>query len=132
LGVAAWLPAASATAQLADVGGSKDHPSIKRYTDKTDIKSESAQALREIATLLEQDPELTLHVVGHTDNVGGDAYNMDLSRRRASAVVTALASQHGIDAARLKPAGVGPLAPVARNDGEEGRARNRRVELVKR
>jgi OmpA-OmpF porin, OOP family len=101
-------------------------------TDKTDIKPESAQTLVEIARLLEQDPRLTLHVVGHTDNVGGDDYNMDLSRRRAAAVVAALASQHGINAARLKPSGVGPLAPVASNDADEGRAKNRRVELVKR
>jgi outer membrane protein OmpA-like peptidoglycan-associated protein len=101
-------------------------------TDKTDIKPESAPTLKEIAALLKQDPKLLLFVVGHTDNVGGDDYNMDLSRRRATSVVTALTSQHGIDAKRLKPAGVGLLAPVAPNDTEEGRAKNRRVELVKR
>jgi OmpA-OmpF porin, OOP family len=101
-------------------------------TDKTEIKPESSETLSEIAALLKQDPKLTLHVVGHTDNVGGDDYNMDLSRRRAAAVVSALASQHGIAAGRLKPAGVGPLAPVASNDGDDGRAKNRRVELVKR
>jgi outer membrane protein OmpA-like peptidoglycan-associated protein len=101
-------------------------------TDKTDIKPESAPTLKEIAALLKQDPKLLLFVVGHTDNVGGDDYNMDLSRRRATSVVTALASQHGIDPRRLKPAGVGLLAPVAPNDTEDGRAKNRRVELVKR
>jgi OmpA-OmpF porin, OOP family len=101
-------------------------------TDKTDLKPESAQTLTEIAALLKQDPKLTLHVVGHTDNVGGDSYNMDLSRRRAAAVVAALGSQHGIASGRLQAAGVGPLAPVASNDAEDGRAKNRRVELVKR
>jgi OmpA-OmpF porin, OOP family len=57
---------------------------------------------------------------------------MELSRRRATSVVTALTSQHRIDPKRLKPAGVGLLAPVAANHTEEGRAKNRRVELVKR
>lgn len=101
-------------------------------TDKTDIKPESVPTLKEIAALLKQDPSLTLHVVGHTDNVGGDDYNMELSRRRAAAVVAALTSQYSVDVKRLKPAGVGPLSPVAANDAEDGRSKNRRVELVKR
>ncbi len=101
-------------------------------TDKTDIKPESTATLTEIAALLKQDPKLALYVVGHTDNVGGEDYNLDLSRRRAAAVVTALTSKHGIDVKRLKPSGVGLLAPVAPNDTEDGRAKNRRVELVKR
>jgi OmpA-OmpF porin, OOP family len=100
-------------------------------TDKTDIKPESAETLKEIATLLKQDPKLSLLVVGHTDNVGGYDYNMKLSDRRAAAVVQALTAQHGIDAKRLRPAGVGMLAPVTTNDSEDGRAKNRRVELVK-
>lgn len=100
-------------------------------TDKTDLKPESTPTLKEIAALLKQDPSLAVHVVGHTDNAGGHDYNMDLSRRRAAAVVAALTSQHGVDAKRLKPAGVGPLAPVAPNDRDDGRTKNRRVELVK-
>jgi OOP family OmpA-OmpF porin len=100
-------------------------------TDKTDIKPESADTLKEIATLLAQDPKLSLHVVGHTDNVGTYDYNIKLSDRRAAAVVQALSTQHGIDPKRLRPAGVGMLAPVAANDTDEGRAKNRRVELVK-
>jgi OOP family OmpA-OmpF porin len=59
-------------------------------------------------------------------------HNLDLSKRRAAAVVQALVADHGISADRLTPRGVGPLAPVASNDSEEGRALNRRVELVKR
>jgi OmpA-OmpF porin, OOP family len=100
-------------------------------TDKTDIKPESAPTISEIAKLLKQDPKLTMYVVGHTDNVGGYEYNMGLSERRAAAVVKELTGKHGIQAARLKAAGAGPLAPVAPNDSDPGRAKNRRVELVK-
>ncbi|MGH7630728.1 MAG: OmpA family protein [Gemmatimonadales bacterium] len=100
-------------------------------TDKTDLKPESAPTLAEIAKFLEQEPTLTLYVVGHTDNVGGYQYNMGLSERRAAAVVKELTGKYGVRPARLKPAGAGPIAPVAPNDSEEGRAKNRRVELVK-
>jgi OOP family OmpA-OmpF porin len=99
--------------------------------DKTDLKPESAPTIAEIAKLLKQDPKLTMYVVGHTDNVGGYEYNMGLSQRRAAAVVKELTGKHGIQAARLKAAGAGPIAPVAANDGDPGRAKNRRVELVK-
>jgi OmpA-OmpF porin, OOP family len=100
-------------------------------TDKTDLKPESTPTISEIAKLLKQDPKLTMYVVGHTDNVGGYEYNMGLSERRAAAVVKELTGKHGIQAARLKAAGAGPLAPVAPNDNDPGRAKNRRVELVK-
>lgn len=99
-------------------------------TDKADVKPESQAALVEIAKLLKQDAALKLLVVGHTDNAGNFDYNLDLSRRRAQAVVQALVATHGADAARLKPWGVGYSAPVASNRAEDGRARNRRVELV--
>jgi outer membrane protein OmpA-like peptidoglycan-associated protein len=72
-----------------------------------------------------------LHVVGHTDNVGTLASNMDLSKRRADAVAKVLTAKYSIAALRLGAQGVGSLAPVASNDAEEGRAKNRRVELVK-
>ncbi len=98
---------------------------------KADFKPESDPALKEIARLLQQDPSLKLYVVGHTDNVGQFEANMDLSRRRAIAVTQALTTKYGIEAARLSAQGDGPTAPVASNDSEEGRARNRRVELVK-
>jgi OmpA-OmpF porin, OOP family len=101
-------------------------------TDKADLKPESQPTLQEIAKLLQQDPALKLHIVGHTDNVGAFDYNIGLSQRRAAAVVKDLTAAHGIAAARLRPAGVGMLAPVAPNDTEDGRAKNRRVELVKR
>jgi flagellar motor protein MotB len=99
-------------------------------TGKSDIKAESAAALAEIAKLLGRDARLKLHVVGHTDSTGALAANIDLSRRRAQSVVTALTTTHKIAADRLRPDGVGPLAPVANNATEGGRAKNRRVELV--
>ena len=100
-------------------------------TGKADVKPESDAALKEIAKLLQQDPKLKLHVVGHTDNVGTLASNMDLSGRRADAVAKVLTTKYNIAALRLSAQGVGPLAPVASNDSEDGCAKNRRVELVK-
>ncbi|MCW5774467.1 MAG: DUF4892 domain-containing protein [Rhodospirillaceae bacterium] len=100
--------------------------------NKAEIKPESAGTLGEIAKLLQGNSALKLYVVGHTDAVGALAYNKDLSEKRAAAVVAWLAAKHGIARDRLVPAGVGPLAPVATNATEEGRAKNRRVELVVR
>lgn len=100
-------------------------------TNKSEVKPDSKPALDEIAKLLKQDPGLKLKVVGHTDGTGSHDANMKLSQARGEAVVQALVSQHGIAPSRLKGYGVGPLAPVATNDTDEGRAKNRRVELVK-
>ncbi len=99
--------------------------------NKADVKPESEPALKEITTLLQQDAKLKLYVVGHTDNVGGLDYNMKLSQQRAEAVVKELVSKYKVAPDRLKAGGVGPLAPVASNDTEDGKAKNRRVELVK-
>jgi OmpA-OmpF porin, OOP family len=100
-------------------------------TGKAEVKPESDAALKEIAKLLQQDSQLKLYVVGHTDNVGTLASNMDLSRRRADAVTQVLTTKYGVASARLSAQGDGPTAPVASNDSEDGRAKNRRVELVK-
>ncbi len=100
-------------------------------TGKADIKPDSEPTLAEIAKMLKAQPALKLHVVGHTDNVASLELNLKLSKARAEAVVQALSVRHGVAAARLIPHGVGPVAPVASNDGEAGRAKNRRVELVK-
>lgn len=100
-------------------------------TGRSEVKPDSRPALEEIAKLLKADPALKLKVVGHTDMTGPMDANLKLSQARAEAVVQALVGQHGIAAARLKGHGVGPLAPVASNDTEEGRAKNRRVDLVK-
>lgn len=100
-------------------------------TNKAVLKPESTAALLEVKKLLAGDPSLKLWVVGHTDSVGSLDANMKLAQARAEAVVAALTTAHGIAPARLKGYGVGSLAPVASNDAEEGRAKNRRVELVK-
>jgi outer membrane protein OmpA-like peptidoglycan-associated protein len=100
-------------------------------TGKSILKPESLSTLQEIAKLLKADPALKLYVVGHTDNVGGFDANIKLSMDRAAAVINALVTQHSVTAARLKAFGDGPTAPVASNEKEEGRALNRRVELVK-
>ena len=97
---------------------------------EAEVKPQSEEELGEIAKLLGQDPKLNLYMVGHTDNVGTFSSNMDLSQRRAEAVVKTLVAKHGIDTKRLHPVGVGPLAPVASNKTAEGRAKNRRVEIV--
>jgi OmpA-OmpF porin, OOP family len=99
-------------------------------TNKSDVKPESDSALGEIAKLMKAEANLKLHVVGHTDNVGGLASNMDLSKRRAQSVVDALVKKYSIAPARLIANGVAYLAPVASNANEDGRALNRRVELV--
>lgn len=99
-------------------------------TNSAEVKAESAPALAEIAKLLATDPKLRLLVVGHTDSVGTYEANLDLSARRARAVVQALATRHGADARRLVPVGVSFASPVASNRSEDGRAKNRRVQLV--
>lgn len=93
------------------------------------IKPESAPTLAEVATLLISQPALSLTIVGHTDSQGGADYNLDLSQRRAASVVDALVTQYGIDAGRLASSGAGMTQPIDTNDTEEGRAKNRRVEL---
>jgi outer membrane protein OmpA-like peptidoglycan-associated protein len=98
-------------------------------TGKSVVKPESNPTLEQIAKLLVQEPKLLLYVVGHTDNVGALEMNLKLSSDRADAVVKALTGR-GVAATRLKPFGAGPMSPVESNRTEEGRAKNRRVELV--
>jgi OOP family OmpA-OmpF porin len=100
-------------------------------TGKADIKPESDATLKEIAKLLQGAPALKLYVVGHTDNQGALEMNMDLSRKRADAVLAALTAKYAVPAGRLRSFGCGPYSPVASNDSEDGRGKNRRVELVK-
>jgi len=95
------------------------------------LRPESTPVLEEIASALKDNSTWKLHVNGHTDNVGGDAYNLDLSNRRADAVKRALVTQYHIEPARLDPNGFGATQPKEPNDTPQGRARNRRVELVR-
>lgn len=98
--------------------------------DKADIRAESQPQIAELGALLKGNPKLRVLIVGHTDGKGAFDYNLSLSQRRAQAVADALTSGHGVERARLTPAGAGMAAPVATNRTEEGRAKNRRVEIV--
>jgi OOP family OmpA-OmpF porin len=100
-------------------------------TGKADVKPESKAALAEMAKLLQQDAQLKVYVVGHTDNQGVLAQNVDLSQKRAEAVIKALSADYKVDAKRLSAKGIASYAPVASNDADAGRQLNRRVELVK-
>jgi len=113
---------------LAD-SGHVEVPGIFFDTAKSDIKPESQPAIQEVVKMLQASPAVKVWVVGHTDNVGTADANVALSNARAASVVKALAAA-GIDARRLTPHGDGPFAPVSANTTDEGRARNRRVELV--
>lgn len=97
--------------------------------DKDTIKPESEPVLKEIVKAMTDNPDWKLRVDGHTDNIGGDAHNLDLSKRRAASVKTALVERYHISADRLTTNGFGASSPIDRNDTLEGRARNRRVEL---
>jgi len=101
-------------------------------TDKATLKAESAPTLAEMAKWLKTNTDAKVFIVGHTDMQGSAERNQKLSRERASAVIFSLAKEHGIAANRLIAEGVGPLAPVASNGNDAGRAKNRRVEMVLR
>ena len=101
-------------------------------TGKSTLKPESKPTLEEINKLLKANPDLKLYVVGHTDNTGAYDSNIKLSMDRAASVVNALVSQYSINISRLMACGDGPTSPVDTNDTEEGKALNRRVELVKK
>jgi outer membrane protein OmpA-like peptidoglycan-associated protein len=99
-------------------------------TGKATIRPDSEPVLKELLDLLQKQPDWSLMVAGHTDNFGTDAVNVPLSHQRAEAVVTWLSAK-GVDRWRLVPGGFGSRKPLADNGTEEGRAKNRRVDLVK-
>lgn len=98
--------------------------------NKMTLKPDAAPVIAQVVKLMKDNPTLKLEVVGYTDNVGGRDYNVKLSGSRAAAVTAAVVGQ-GIAAGRLNAAGHGPDEPIADNGTDEGRAKNRRVELVK-
>jgi len=100
-------------------------------TGKSIIRDESKPIIDQIVQMMKSNPDLKIGVEGHTDNVGTPASNKTLSEARAKSVVSAIAAQ-GVSADRLSPAGFGQDKPVADNGTEEGRAQNRRVELVRK
>jgi OmpA-OmpF porin, OOP family len=99
-------------------------------TAKSELKPESDAAVAEIAKMLKAQPTLKVYIVGHTDMAGDAAANLKLSQARAQSVVNELVTKHTIAPARLVAFGAGPYAPVASNRDDDGRAKNRRVELV--
>jgi outer membrane protein OmpA-like peptidoglycan-associated protein len=123
------VDAAAMATSIAD-NGSVAIYGINFDTASSVIKPDSEPAIDEIAKLLTGNPTLKVYIVGHTDMVGDAASNVKLSQARAQSVITALVSKHGIAAVRLIAFGNGPYAPVASNKTDDGRAKNRRVELV--
>ena len=121
---------AKAMADGLTAAGHVEVPGIFFDTGKSVLKPESDAALKEIAKLLQANPTMKVWVVGHTDAVGSPESNLALSNARAAAVIQALTQKNGVDPKRLAPFGNGPYAPTASNKSEEGRAKNRRVELV--
>lgn len=123
------IPAAELKQAIDTVG--KVALSVNFATDKTDILPSSQPQIDQVLQLLTDDPALNLAIGGHTDNSGDKGHNQRLSEGRAQSVVAALVAK-GISPSRLTAKGFGDSQPVAGNDSEEGKARNRRVELVKR
>ena len=99
-------------------------------TGKSEVKPESADALKVIAEYLNANKAQKVLIVGHTDNTGDFDMNISLSKDRADAVMKKLIAEYAVAENQLKPYGAGPIAPVASNSTEEGRAQNRRVEIV--
>lgn len=99
--------------------------------DKADVKAESQQQLAQIAALMNNNADLRLRITGHTDSQGGAEYNQKLSQRRADAIVASLVGNYALASSRLSAQGMGASEPIASNDSDEGRAKNRRVELVR-
>ena len=98
--------------------------------DKAALQRSSEEQLQNVLTLLVENPEISFEIQGHTDGDGGEDYNLELSQRRAESVLTYLVL-FGIDPARLRAKGYGESVPVAPNDTDDNKAKNRRVELVK-
>jgi outer membrane protein OmpA-like peptidoglycan-associated protein len=99
--------------------------------NKADIRPESHGTLNDIATVLKENPSVSVMIIGHTDSDGNDALNLDLSKRRAESVRSELTSKFGIDVSRIQTEGAGESKPVAPNDTPSNKAMNRRVEFVK-
>jgi OmpA-OmpF porin, OOP family len=99
--------------------------------DKADVKAESQQQLAQIGALMNDNADLKLTITGHTDNQGSADYNQRLSQLRADAIVASLVNGYSVASNRLVAKGMGATAPIASNDSDDGRAKNRRVELLK-
>jgi len=119
----------AAIASALDTSGRAILYGVKFATDSDQITPDSVEVLKSAAKVLAAKPSLKVKVRGYTDSINTDAYNLDLSKRRAQAVATWLAA-HGVDGARLTVEGLGEADPVADNATVQGRSLNRRVELA--
>jgi OmpA-OmpF porin, OOP family len=99
--------------------------------NKDVVKSESYGTIKEIAAVLNENPNVKIKIVGHTDSDGDDKSNLDLSKRRGASVKNVLVKEFGIDAARIETDGKGEIEPIAKNDSGVNKALNRRVEFIK-
>jgi outer membrane protein OmpA-like peptidoglycan-associated protein len=115
---------------LADTGRT-DIYTIYFSFNSDEIRDESEPTLRDLAEVLKRHPDWKLSIGGHTDAIGGDARNLELSKHRSAAVKNALVARFGVNATRLATDGYGKSRPIETNETPEGRARNRRVELVR-
>lgn len=120
----------SPIAKALNASGKVDVYGFQFDTGKAVLKEGSKATLQELGRVLQDNPTLTIEVVGHTDDVGGADANQKLSEARATAVTEALAQGSAIDPGRMTPRGQGQGAPVAPNTTEANRAKNRRVEIV--
>jgi OOP family OmpA-OmpF porin len=129
-----FCPDSSAGAVVDAFGCEKDAAIVLRgvnfHTDSDELTEQSLTILDGVAATLLANPEIRVQVAGHTDSQGEDVYNKDLSERRAASVVNYLQGK-GVSSDNLNAAGYGEEQPVATNDTAEGRAANRRVELVR-
>jgi outer membrane protein OmpA-like peptidoglycan-associated protein len=124
-------PDADDMAKQLEENGKVDIYGIYFDVDKTFIKAESNPTLEQVAKLMKANPNLSLKINGHTDNTGSIEHNMKLSDGRAKSVVDKLVKKYGVEKTRLQSEGYGDTKPIASNDTEEGKAKNRRVELSK-
>jgi len=107
-------------------------PGVYFLTDSAQLLLASEPAIQRIAAILKAHPEWTITIEGHTDRTGGDQHNLDLSKRRAEALKSELITKHGIVPSRLSTAGYGSTRPIDTNNTLDGRAHNRRVELLRK
>lgn len=112
-----------------EVGSTVRLNNIFFETGKAEFQEESFNELNRVVEMLNQNPNMTIELSGHTDNVGNDASNKALSQKRADACKSYLVAQ-GVDESRLESVGYGEDKPVASNDTAEGQAQNRRVEFT--
>ncbi|RYY74058.1 MAG: hypothetical protein EOO52_14380 [Gammaproteobacteria bacterium] len=120
----------SPIAEALNKSGRVDVYGLTFDTGKSNLKPSSKTTLDELAKILNDNPQMNLDVIGHTDNVGTQESNLSLSQERSDQVVATLVSDYGINPARLNPLGKGQSQPIASNDNEKGKATNRRVEFV--